>query len=149
MLNKWSTETEIWEQRTTDKLTNRVKKTWRQQTRDKDRPRWTDTGKQNNDKIFGSEREVRELECRMFLFHPPIVSSRQSNGAGACRCGAHLMNGPVCTGLLPVRMLPLGLSRLFTNTNGPNGAQSGVGQWIAPNANNMRVTGFIPNNYPC
>ncbi len=50
-----------------------------------------------------------------------------------------LMNGPECTGLLPLRMLPLGL---LTNTNRPNDAQAGGTQGIKFVINNIRVKGF-------
>lgn len=86
----------------------------------------TQQNKRKRKNTCKSEREPRECQCRMFWFHPPIVSSRQRNDTGGWRCGAHLMNEPECTGLLPLRMLPLGLS---TNTNRPNGAQAGGAQW--------------------
>lgn len=44
-----------------------------------------------------SEREEKVFECWVFWFHPPIVSSRRRK---AMCCGAQLMNGAVCTGLL-------------------------------------------------
>lgn len=36
------------------------------------------------------------------------------------------MNGPVCTGLLPVRMLPLGTGMSLRQHKGPRAALSGV-----------------------
>ena len=71
-----------------------------------------------------SQRRSREgLSAGCFDFILLLSATDKRDGAGMWRCGAPLMNGPVCPGLLPVRVLPLELIYFVCNTNGLHSAQ--------------------------